>query len=282
MSEPNRPFRWDLVRPDQLGSLLESTAEPELWFLEELVTCAAKVLARCADGELYFVGRSADSMFDLLSGALSGTRWQDRVHQLPLSMKGAGVPRFDEHDVALLRTNLTAAGLSPNHLARGRRPTVFVDLVHSGHTFAGLYGQLRGWIDDEREGWDVIRRKLRFVGITWREKTSPNTWRWQQNATWAAELPANAIRNVALSGNVWSYFGNHQPKLTQSFHRMRWADERVQAPEHADKSRQALAEAVAVVQAGHAESTRDLLVKHLTAEPAMSETWLRTLVTQLR
>jgi len=28
------PFRWDLVTPDQLGSLLAGTTQPDLWFLE--------------------------------------------------------------------------------------------------------------------------------------------------------------------------------------------------------------------------------------------------------
>ena len=62
--EPNRPFRWDLVRPDQLGSLLDDLPELDLWYLDELVSCAGRVLAHCADGDLYFVGRSVDSLFD--------------------------------------------------------------------------------------------------------------------------------------------------------------------------------------------------------------------------
>jgi hypothetical protein len=54
--EPNRPFRWDLVRPDQLGSMLDGVEAPALSFLDELVDCAARVLAQCGDGDLYFVG----------------------------------------------------------------------------------------------------------------------------------------------------------------------------------------------------------------------------------
>jgi hypothetical protein len=281
MTGTNRPFRWDLVRPDQLGTLLGGVAEPDLWFVEELTECAAKVLARCGDGELYFVGRSVDSMYDLLSGALSGTPWQDRVHQLPLSMAGAGTASFGERDAARLRANLTAAGLSPGHLARGRRPTVFVDLVYTGYTFKYLYRYLRTWIDEDREAWSVIRRKLRFIGITWREKSGPHAWRWQQNAAWTAELPSDSVRGVSVSGNVWGYFGNHQGKLTKSFSRKLWDDESVATPSHDDRTREALAEAVALVEAGRARSTRDLLVKHLSAEPARLDRWLRTLITSL-
>src|SRR4051812_30865176 len=103
----NRPFRWDLVRPDQVGTLLDDVEEPHLWFLGELAVCTAKVLARCGNGELHFVGRSLDSMHDLLGGALERTSWHDRVRRLPMSLK----PRrgLDHRDVVLLRENLAAA-----------------------------------------------------------------------------------------------------------------------------------------------------------------------------
>jgi hypothetical protein len=74
VAEESQPFRWDLVTPDQLGSLLVGTAAPDLWFLDDLVACAGKVLARSGNGDLIFVGRSLDSMFDLLGGALADHR----------------------------------------------------------------------------------------------------------------------------------------------------------------------------------------------------------------
>lgn len=87
MPEPNRPFRWDPVRPDHLGTL--PADPPDLWYVDDLVECAGQVLARCADSDLYLVGRSADSVFDLLSGALEHTTWRDRLHQVPLSVFGS-------------------------------------------------------------------------------------------------------------------------------------------------------------------------------------------------
>jgi hypothetical protein len=278
----NRPFRWDLVRPDQVGSLLDDTREPHLWFLPALIVCAAKVLARSGNGELHFVGRSLDSMHDLLGGALERTSWQDRLHQLPMSLK----PRedFTPKETALLRENLAAAGITPYRLARGTRPTVFADLVYEGETFTELYRQLRRWIAEEREAWPVIRRKLRFVGVTPRERVRPDAWRWQRtaDASWTAELPAASVQNVSLMPDVWFYFGNHQPKLTPSFPRQRWTDETVRTPDHGDATRRALAEAFALVDAGLSAATRAQLVRHVTGEPAMAESWLRTLVTELR
>ncbi|MFI5692590.1 hypothetical protein ACIA58_12170 [Kribbella sp. NPDC051586] len=279
--DSNRPFRWDLIRPDQLGSLLDDVQSWELSFLDDLVRCAARVLGQCGDGDLYFVGRSVDSLFDLLSGALADTTWSSRLHPLPLSLFGTDGKDLSGTELRQLRANLTADGLAPAGLMRGR-PTVFVDLVHQGSTFENLYAVLRRWIDDEHAQWDVIRRQFRFVGITARTKTSPNTRRWQQHADFAAELPSSAIRNVSLDARLWSYFGDYQRKTTASFRRTRWADPAVVDPPRDEASRIALAEAVRVVAAGRAPKVRRQLARLLTKEPAMSERWLRDLQVSLR
>ncbi len=67
------PFRWDLVTPDQLGSLTTGTPAPALWFLDDLIRCTGQVVARSGDGDLVFVGRSLDSMFDLLGSGQAAT-----------------------------------------------------------------------------------------------------------------------------------------------------------------------------------------------------------------
>ncbi|GAA1009921.1 hypothetical protein Aple_022950 [Acrocarpospora pleiomorpha] len=279
VTTPYRPFRWDLVRRDQLGTLLDGQ-EVALDFLEPLIECAAKVLARSGDGDLYFVGRSADSIFDVLSGALSGTSRSDRVCLLPFSY------RFEEpllvHEVRQLRINLEAMGISPYGLARRARPIVFADLVYGGHTFTHLYGFLRDWIADEHETWDVIRLKLRFLGVTARKKTSPSTWRWWQDADWTDELPRSAITNVSIPGTLWNYLGNSQEKIAPSFRRTLWADETVTAPRHSEKVAHALAEAVAYVEQGRSHPTRTAIARHLASEPTFAQPWLRTLALELR
>jgi len=279
--EPNRPFRWDLVRPDQLGSLLDAIEEPDLFFLDDLVECAARVLAQCGDGELYFVGRSVDSLFDLLSGALADTDWRSRLHPLPLSLFQANGRDLTAAELRQLRTNLAADGLAPADLVRGR-PTVFVDLVYQGSTFENLYAVLRRWIDDDRAQWAVIRRQLRFVGITARTKTSPNTWRWHQHADFAEELPAAAIRNVSIDGRLWSYFGDYQPKTAASFRRQAWSDPDVTDPRRDEKTRFALAQAVRLVERARTPEVRRQLADRLTREPAVNERWLRDLQLAVR
>jgi len=279
LPEPNRPFRWNLAAGDRVGSLLEGVDEPDLWFADELLACAAKVLARCADGDLHFVGRSVDSLYDLLSGALAGTSWAGRLRPLPFS---TGYEPPGEPEVRQLRANLAAEGLAPELLARRRRPVVLVDLVYGGRTFDALFSHLRRWIAEERAQWDVIRLKLRFLGLTERTHTSPNTWRWQQHAPWTTELPASAVANVSLDWDLWRHLGNEQAKVTRSFRPSSWLDTSVAAPPRDTEARHALAEALALVEWGRRRETRAALVRLLAAEPGFAEPWLRSLALELR
>lgn len=272
----NMPFRWDLVAPDQLGSLLDGIATPDLWYLDDLAECTGKVLARSGNGDLVFVGRSLDSMFDLLGGALEGTgRVVDR---LPVSFdRGRAIAHSD-----LPRARELAAeiGITPASLARRDRPVTFVDVVYEGSTFTKLFTLLDDWIAEERETWPVIRQKLRFIGVTRRKKTSPNTWRWQQHAEWTRRLPASAVVNVSLDLDVWSYFGDNQTKLTWPFQLHRWR-EYLREAKRDERTREALAEAVHLVSAGRTREVRRQIARGVDGEPALSEPWLRTLVRQL-
>lgn len=279
-TSPHRPFRWDLVGPDQLGSLLARSDPPDLWFLDELTVCSAKILARGGGGQLHFVGRSADSVFDLLSGALAGTDSAELLHRLPFSFRGDADDLLPV-ETALARENLAASGLSPAELARTRGPVTFADLVFEGHTFTNLYRLLRAWAAEERAQWDVVRQKLRFVGVTVRKHTSPNTWRWHQHASWTAELPARSVLNVSVPWPIWDYLGNRQFKLTRSFYPALWTSPHGDGPQHDQRTRVALAEAVALVAHGRTSAARQRLARLMAAEPAFSEPWLRHLVTQL-
>jgi hypothetical protein len=268
------PYRWDLVTPDQLGSLLDGAAAPQLWFLDELAACTGRVLARSGGGDLYFVGRSLDSMYDLLSGALRGVA-EPAIRRLPLSF-GANNP-LTPQEVARFREELAAVGLHPHGLARRRRPATLVDVVCSGDTFTDLYAQVRRWIADEGESWPVIRHKLRFVGVT--DRVSHDrlaTDRWQQHRAWTRELPGRAVMNVSMHRWVWGYLANNQAKLTRTYPPDGWVAT-PRAPDHGERTRAALAEAVAIVAHGRTAEVRRKIAHAMADEPALAESWLRTL-----
>jgi hypothetical protein len=181
---------------------------------------------------------------------------------------------------AQARRVLAEVGVDPHSLARRGRPVTFVDVVHRGPTFTELYALLRAWIDDDRGAWPVIRRKLRFVGVTSRTKISPNTFRWQKHASWTSQLPARAVVNVSLDPYVWGYFGNGQTKLTRSYRPELWLADG-EGPRRDEQTRDALAEATALVLYGRSPAGRRALARAMVSEPALRESWLRTLTGQL-
>lgn len=274
------PFRWDVVNRDHLGQLLRGLPEPNLWYLDELVTCAAQVVARSAGSRLVFVGRSADSIFDLLSGAFAGGAWAERIVRLPFSFRG-DARELSAREVRAARALLATVGSTPA-LAGTAEPITFVDLVHQGYTFANLYRLLRAWTQEQDCAWASVRRKLRFVGITIRKHTSPKTWRWQQHASWTSELSARSVVNVSLGEQVWCWLGNDQPKLTRSFRPDSWVLPDTDGPKHDDLTRRALAESVALVTYGSSRDGRRALARAMMTEPSHVRPWLRTVVAQLR
>lgn len=287
--ESTVPFRWDLVTPDRLGSLLDGTTDPNLWFADSLIGCASKVIARSGGGDPYFVGRSLDSMFDLLGGAFAGLATAPGLHRLPFSFERPAVEVTARNwatrplapaEIGTARDLLSAVGLAPQALVRRTSPAAFVDVAARGRTFTELFTLLRDWIAEERVPWDVARTKIRFVGVTSRTKTSPNTFRWQQHLDWTSRLPARAIVNVSLDPTVWSYLANSQVKLTRSYRPDRWLAA-ADGPARDERTRQALAEAVALDRYGRTPTARRLMAAGLDGEPALDQAWLRTLQADL-
>lgn len=287
-SPPPQPYRWTLSShaggaPARLGGLADGTGPARLWYLEELTECTAKVLARSRAADLCFVGRSLDSVYDLLIGAFEGVPRASGLVRLPVSVRGRD--RWVGARRRRLREHLAAAGLEPYALARRGRPLALVDVVSSGSTFDTLHGELAAWIEESREPWAVIRRKLRYVGVTVRGSTSPNHWRWQQSpdsARWVRTLPAGHVVNVSLHWRVWSWLGNDQPKVHGSFPAVRWFDEDAATPWHHHQLPEALAESLALVEAGRGRAVRDALVRGIALEPGFADRDVRALASALR
>ncbi|MBM0201655.1 hypothetical protein JNW90_00060 [Micromonospora sp. STR1s_5] len=104
--------------------------------------------------------------------------------------------------VTQFRSNLSHLGITPHGLARRQRPVAFVDLVYGGRTYENLFYLLRRWISEERAAWSVIRTKVRFIGITARTKTSPNTWCWSQAAPWATAYGRSPEGRAGLAAAI--------------------------------------------------------------------------------
>jgi hypothetical protein len=76
------------------------------------------------------------------------------------------------------------------------------------------------------------------------------------------------VVNVSLHPSVWSYFGDHQTKLTRSFRPEQWLAE-ADGPGRDERTRQALAEAAALIAYGRSRHGRHALARAIGHEPTL-------------
>ena len=275
-----RPFRWDVSRRNELGTL-PRVELPETYprFENDLLDCLTRVVAFAGDSDLVLIGRSPQPLFDLSSGLLFDTSWSDRLHLLNVSLRHQGEPT--EEELRAVRPYFAAVGLEPLGLVRRRRTIALVDVVDTGDTLGRLLTLLKEWGDHDRVDWSQVARRIRIVGLTWREKTSPNTRRWQQHAPWVAQLRPRTIKNVSVPGALFGYLAADAPKTSHAFTPASWGDDEAARPVHDDEARQALALAVHLFDLGCGVETRRRFARGLSGQPTMTERWYRSLVTEL-
>lgn len=276
------PFRWDITRSERLGRLVDrpvSINYPEL--LDDLRDCCARVVATAAGCDLVFVGRSPESLFDLLSGLLLDTSWAQRLTLVNLSLR-TGPAGLEPTQLRAVRDLLADMHLAPEAIAARPRDLAVVDLVSSGATLGNLAALLCDWAQESGLGEDAVRRRLRFVGVTWRTHTSPNTLRWQQQAAWTQKFRPSAIKNVSIEPRLWHLLGNAQDKVALSNPPWRWTDAAMFAPPQGDEHRDALRFALHLFELGRTDDERRAFVARLVRHRAMREPELRALVTELR
>jgi len=280
------PFRWNLARREQLGSLVEGPA-PKLKqaFMDELRECCARVVAMAGDSGLVFVGRSPENLFDYLSGAFAGTGWEDRCVLLNVSMRDQSAEQIERESPEALHAihrQLRALRLSPAEIASGERPTAFVDFLFGGQTFGHLVGLLEHWAAREGVDFAAVRRRLRLVAITERTKNSPNTWRWYQRLPWAAAFPRSALRSVSVPYRFWTTLADDQKKVARTHPPRAWGAEDAVTPPRDPEHVEALRFALALHERGRERAERERLAAALAARSEMRNAWLRRLVLELR
>jgi hypothetical protein len=284
--DPVIPFRWDLARRSQLGSLV-GPAPPTVCteLCEPLLACAARVLAFAGDVDLVFLGRSPESLFDLLSGLLFETSWLERLTLLHFSMRWtdwATIGAEHPQSIPALRQYLKVLGLEPAGIASRARPVALIDWVQTGSTFGNLVVLLHTWSVETSHDWNSVRRRLRIVGITERTHNSPNTRRWQQHAGWIHLLPVGAAKNVSMEAGWWNYFAQYQHKVSLSHTPQRWPLDEISNPSRDEKQLEALCVAHGMFEIGKLRPTRQKLAFLMGRQPAMTEGWFRDLVREVR
>ena len=279
------PFRWDVRRREQLGTLLdgpETESYPE--FVGDLRACAARVISAAGDADLAFVGRSPESLFDYLSGVLAPTDWAERTRLVNLSMRFRNLEdaRLRPDGLQAMKDHMTSVGLSPAQLVVAPRPVALVDLVHTGATFENLSAFVLEWAAQTVNDVASVARKIRFVGVVARKKTSPNTWRWQQHAPWLEAFESSAVTNVSVPWRLWGYLGNDQDKVSDWNPPWRWGDPSASRPSYDAGHLEALRLAVRLFDTGSETDERQRFSDALVRQRAFRSRWCRRLVGELR
>jgi hypothetical protein len=275
-----RPFRWNITQRAQLGQL--ANAEPPATydgFEEELLRCCARVISFAGDSDVIFVGRSPEPLFDVLSGLMLDTSWAARLGLLNVSLRYSN-PVSDRQQKAV-RPYFEQVGLAPGQFERRSRPVALVDVVDSGETLGTLIKLIRDWSSENRVEWRAVARKIRIVGLTWREKSSPNTFRWQ-NTPWIQQLGLLAIKNVSVEPVFATYLAAGVPKLSVSFPPTSWTDESAAEPRRDEDALRGLALAVQLFDLGRTREARLRFARKLARQPAMNEQWFRSLILELK
>ncbi len=282
-----RPFRWNIARRNELGSLLDGPpAESWPGFRDELRRMAALAVARSGPGTIVFVGRSLESSFDYLSGIVEGIEPGLPLKLLQVSFSAVGeieaTAARSPAEIAALTGYMRAEGLSAGDIAESAEPLTFVDIVSTGGTFGTLVGLLRLMCRAEKADWHGVERRIGFTGVVVAGQTSPKTWRWWQHEPWVAELKKPRISNVSVPGYLWGHLGNNAEKVTRSHNLWRWADPLASSPDHGEEHRRALRLAVSLYDQGLAREERNRFADELARLPEMRHAWLRRFVTGLK
>lgn len=279
-----KPFRWNLKKREQLGSLLVSdNSSIVLEYLDDLRECSAKVLARSDQRNLIFVGRSPENIFDYLSGIFQNTSWEDKIENLNISnrfKKIADIANELPESYKSLKQHCELLHLSPEQLISSEVGICFVDLVCEGNTFDRLFEFYDRWSMEEKVDVASVWKKLRFLGITSRKKNSPNTWRWYQHADWITNNRDLTAQSISIDQFFWSHMGDHQPKTIKSNPPERWNDESILSPPRSENQLQALRVAYEIYKFGLSDKLN--FSKELAKLQEYKEPWLRTLSLEIK
>ncbi|MBU2714522.1 hypothetical protein, partial [Zooshikella harenae] len=156
----------------------------------------------------------------------------------------------------------------------------FSDLVAWGGTFERLFEFIQKWVLEYKQDFPAVVGKLSFLGITQRTKNSPNTWRWQQNASWVKEHPKLTVKNVSIPVELWDYLGNRQAKVAKTNYPERWGGHEIVSPPREDGNLKALKQAYQIYSLG-IEQKREFAEK-LASTQEFKDAWLRSLVNELK
>ena len=270
---------------DQLGRMILRAPEPTFnaWFIDELVRICAVLLRHSRGRRLVFVGRSAENLFDLLSGLLDHTEWRGRLILLPFSLRSdaSSVRRIDPRATTGLRQTFHALTLGPDDLALRTSGAAFIDVVESGQTMTSLAEFLRLWSTESGSDWRAVQRNIHALGLVRGEELDrrPHRRQWASNETWTRQVPIDAI-GISIARAAWWHLAE-SAKTTLSHVAERWSEPARADHLHKQECWTAARHALWLRDVGATQERRTQLASLLIRGSSQRISWLRGLTSAL-
>jgi hypothetical protein len=283
-----KPFRWTIVKREQLGTLVDASEPINLnrkGFLSEIRQASARIVGLSDHADLVFVGRTPENFFDYLSGVLCDIDDAPALHLVHFSLRWAGPNGLRSIEPEKLNgffDYLADEGIDAASISKSAKPLALVDFIASGGTMENLIQLLQAQAERDGVDWNAVQRRLRIIGLRVRTHNSPNTWRWQQHQDWLHLIPDAVIKNVSAPAHLLYHLANDQPKVTRSFHPGRWGDDDTEDHYVTDAQKQALRLAVQLYDVGRAREERARFVSNIVKSQEMRQPATRRLVSRIK
>jgi len=292
----SNPFRWNIKKREQLGSLLNGPVEQEEGYyyginhyLDVLPKSCARIISLSSDSDLVFVGRSLEKAFDYLSGALSCTSWENRCVLLNVSLPESHDEVRGKYPGAVenFRQQLSTLGLNPDNLQSRDRGVAFVDVIVTGITLGNLHDFLMKISDAEHVDRKAVKRKVRFIAGTEEKHTSPNTHRWYQDhdeLPWLREYKQSQLRSFTIERSIWDHliWTDQDSRVSQCNPPWRWTDDSINYPLHDEVFLKSMRLSYYLYTTAASSKHKQIFLSLLQKENSIKYPWFRGLISELK
>lgn len=252
-------------------------------FEEELIQTIAQILSNIRNGEMFFIGRSPEHIYDFLSGALEHIPvYHNKLHLVNISIRRAydntGYDGLEEKQKIAICQYLSKSGLHPKNIIQRKQRTCLIDFVHSGWTFDNLTNFLEKWCIEEKLSVKDMKMKIEFIIIEDETKEGKFIYnKYVNEHGWGR----NSLHRIYVKKRFWKACGDDLPKVTNSYTTNIWGEEL--EVDHSLDRLIGIQFAKKMYELGKSLKGRKMLAKEMSKIGyAMRYTWYRSLVGAIR
>jgi hypothetical protein len=184
------------------------------------------------------------------------------------------------------RRHLRALVLEPAHILSRDHDIAFIDVLAEGRTMRNLNEFFVRLAIADGVDRKAMHRKFRFLIGTEQKKTSPKTYRWYQDTVshpWIDQFPRSRLQSFTLPRPMWAtiMFGEQRSRNEWN-PPWRWDNDSLRRPIRDIKALESLRLSYQLYLAGCSRAGKTQFRTNLNTGTARKESWLRSLIGQLR